>query len=1076
MGANQDAVRIKDAVCAKIDRRKFIKGSALLGGSTLLSSQIERAFSLLSRAEAGYLSPTEEYELAKAENIIYGACLNCNTQCTFKGKILNGVLVKLDGNPYSPVNLLPQIAYNTPPTQAAPVDAKLCPKGQASVQIQYDPYRIRKVLKRAGKRGENKWQAIPFEQAIDEIVNGGALFKDVPGEEKRRVSGLKELFVLNDAKLAKELADDVKAIQDKKLTVADFKTKHKDHLHLLIDADHPDLGPINNRFVFLAGRIEPGRNDFAKRFTYGGFGSVNWYDHFNICEVSRHIATSLVTSQHNEGKWQPGPTHFKPDFLSTEFAIFWGTGAFEANFGPTPMAEQITRSLVERNFKFAVVDPRCSKTAAKAWRWVPVMPGSGDQALALAMIRWIIEHERYDKKFLENANKAAAKEDAEKSWTNASWLVKLNDSGQPGAFLRASEIGLAKKEKRTTQDGKEYEFDPFVVSRGGRLIPVEPNDEKNAVEGDLLVETAPRGIRVKSAFQLLKEAAFEKSLEEFAAIAGLAPKLIAELAEEFTSHGKKAGIDHYRGASAHTNGYYTSQAVLNLNLLIGNPDWKGGLTGGGGAWAGMGGKEHQPFDLGKQHVEKLTAFGIKLTREGSAYEKSTLFNSYPAKRPWFPFTSGVYTEVIPAAADGYPYPVTAVWLHKGTPVLANPAGGPQVEMLTNPNTIPLFIATDVVIGETSMYADYIFPDLTYVERWAFLGSPPTTATKTLKIRQPIAAPIPEIVQVAGEEMPISMEALMLAIAAKLNLPGYGKDGFAPGLDFSRPEDFYLKAIANVALGDKPGDEVAEASEEELEIFRKARRHLPRAVFDEAKWIRSVGEKNWRRAVYVLNRGGRFEDFKKLYDGDYLGHPFGKLWNLYVETVALAKDSMTGQNFRGVPCYEPIRHSTGKLVDDRDFPFAVITFKEIFGGHSRTIGNYWTNIALQPENFVLMNKSDALRIGLADGAEVKLVSRTNPEGSLDLGNGLKQIIKGKVKTMQGIRPGVVAVSWHFGHWAYGARDVTVDRKVVKGDPRRARGLCANPVLLLDEGMKTTGLTDLIGGSASFYDTRVKLVRV
>jgi anaerobic selenocysteine-containing dehydrogenase len=396
-------------------------------------------------------------------------------------------------------------------------------------------------------------------------------------------------------------------------------------------------------------------------------------------------------------------------------------------------------------------------------------------------------------------------------------------------------------------------------------------------------------------------------------------------------------------------------------------------------------------------------------------------------------------------------------------------------MLQDLEKFPLFISTDIVIGESSMYADYIFPDITYVERWAFLGSPPTTATKTLKVRQPIAAPIPEIVTVEGEEMPISMEAVMLAIAAKLKLPGYGKDGFALGWDFRRPEDFYLKAIANVALGDRPGDEVPEASDEELQIFRKARRHLPKAVFDEAKWVKAVGEKNWRRTAYVLNRGGRFEDFKKLYDGEYLGHPFGKLWNVYVEPVALAKDSITGRNFRGVPRYEPIRNSTGKVVDDRDYPFALITYKEIFGGHSRTIGNYWTNIALQPENFVLMNKNDTLALGLRDGDEVKLVSRTNPEGILDLGNGHRQIIKGKVRAIQGIRPGVIAVSWHYGHWAYGASDVVVDGRLVKGDARRGRGLCANPLLLLDEGMKTTGLTDLIGGSASFYDTRVKLVK-
>src|SRR6266511_2974450 len=59
---------------------------------------------------------------------------------------------------------------------AAKVDSAICPKGQAGHQGAYDPYRIRKVLKRAGKRGENRWTSIPFDQAVDEIVKGGKLF------------------------------------------------------------------------------------------------------------------------------------------------------------------------------------------------------------------------------------------------------------------------------------------------------------------------------------------------------------------------------------------------------------------------------------------------------------------------------------------------------------------------------------------------------------------------------------------------------------------------------------------------------------------------------------------------------------------------------------------------------------------------------------------------------------------------------------------------------------------------------------------------------------------------------------
>ena len=91
------------------------------------------------------------------------------------------------------------------------MEGSLCPKGQAGIQTLYDPYRLVKVVKRAGKRGENKWQTIPFEQAVNEIVNGGNLF----GEG--HVEGLKDICALRDPKIAKALAEDAAQVAAKKM-------------------------------------------------------------------------------------------------------------------------------------------------------------------------------------------------------------------------------------------------------------------------------------------------------------------------------------------------------------------------------------------------------------------------------------------------------------------------------------------------------------------------------------------------------------------------------------------------------------------------------------------------------------------------------------------------------------------------------------------------------------------------------------------------------------------------------------------------------------------------------------------
>ncbi|RMF59705.1 MAG: molybdopterin oxidoreductase, partial [Calditrichaeota bacterium] len=990
-----------------------------------------------------------------------------HTDCPIKVKIHDGVVAKIDGNPYSMQTLNPAIPYATPIKDGAKIDGGLCPKGQAGIQSLYDPYRVTKVLKRAGKRGENKWQVIDFDQAIQEIVEGGKLFAHVPGEENRVVPGLRSLYKLRDPKLAKKMAADAMAVGKGKMTVAAFKRKYRQHLDVLINPDQPDLGPINNQFVFQAGRVEHGRKEFAKRWLIGGFGSTNWYEHTTICEQSHHIAHARMTDQYKNGKWKGGKDHLKPDLYNSKFVIFFGTGAFESNFGPPYLSNLVTNRLVTGDLKFAVVDPRLSKTAAKAWKWLPVQPG-GDGAVAYAMIRWMLENEKYDKTFLTNANKAAAEKDRESTWSNATWLVKIEKDG-PGALLRAADIGQGSK-------------DHFVTIRNGKPVVFDPNDDRNAVEGELFYSGKVAGIPVKSVFQLLKEYATSNSLEEWAKMAGLPVKDIVAVAAEFARHGKRSVAELYRGPVQHTYGYYNGQAIITLNLLVGNVGWKGGLSKGGGHWHEDGSKKGQPFNVAKGlHPGKLTAFGHRLTREKARYEDSTFFQKegYPAKRPWFPHTSNVYQEIIPSAQDGYPYRIKALFTHKGTPALSAPAGDRMIAALVDLEAIPLYFASDIVIGETSMYADYLFPDTAIWERWGTPHITPACPVTQSKVRQPTVEPLTEKVTVFGEDMHLGMEAVMLAIAEKLGLPGYGKDGFGPGMDFKRPEDFFLKMVANIAAGDKPGDVVPDADDEEMQIFLAARKHLSPAVMDVSKWRKAVrdarGNDWWAKVVHVLNRGGRYEDFDKYRNsGDKLPHPYKGLFSIYVEHVAETRHSYTGRRFSGLGLVLPVMGFDDKPIENGAFPLKLITYKEIQGGQSRTLPNdYWLSSTL-PENQILINAQTARELGLKDGDRARVISATNQDGIWDLRNGKTIPVEGTVKVLQGMRPGVVAISWHFGHWAYGASDVEIDGTRVAGDARRARGLCPNAVMQVDPVLKNVTLQDLIGGSASYYDTHVKLI--
>jgi anaerobic selenocysteine-containing dehydrogenase len=428
--------------------------------------------------------------------------------------------------------------------------------------------------------------------------------------------------------------------------------------------------------------------------------------------------------------------------------------------------------------------------------------------------------------------------------------------------------------------------------------------------------------------------------------------------------------DIHRGPSQHTNGFYNNLAWYTLNCLIGNPDHKGGMIKLS-TYDRMGAKPGQPFNIGKLTNGKAATFGVDLVRSNTTYEKSTLFAGYPAKRPWFPLATDIYQEDLPSAGDAYPYPIKILFTYMNAMIYSLPAGHTGIEIISDPKKIPLVMTSDIMVGETSSYADYVFPDLTYLERWEFQGSHPSVPWKVENVRNPaIAIPGWPTTKVFGEEIPVCFEAVFLALAERLGLSVIG---------------------------------------------------------------------------------------------------------LYQEKTAGTINSMTGKTFTGYATYIPAGlSSTGEAIADPGYDLHLITYKEISMAKARGISNYWLT-ALMAEGFILMNKADADRFGLRNGEMVKLSSASNPEGVWPLKNGAPLGMIGKLKVVQGIRPGVVAFPLGFGHWASGARDVLIDGQRVKGDPRRAASFHGNAAMRIDPVLKNVTLSDLAGGSAVFYDTKVKVVR-
>jgi anaerobic selenocysteine-containing dehydrogenase len=182
-------------------------------------------------------------------------------------------------------------------------------------------------------------------------------------------------------------------------------------------------------------------------------------------------------------------------------------------------------------------------------------------------------------------------------------------------------------------------------------------------------------------------------------------------------------------------------------------------------------------------------------------------------------------------------------------------------------------------------------------------------------------------------------------------------------------------------------------------------------------------------------------------------------------VARTRDSVTGKYYSGVPQYVPIAHSDGTAVNDgTSFPMKLITFKVVQHGQGRTNVNPWLML-MAPENYVELSAADAARLGVRTGDPVRVTSASNTAG-----------IVGKAKVTQGLKPGVVAISHHFGHWEQGARPHTVNGVQTGFDPSRGAGIHPGTIMRRDQRSTNVPLQDPIGASCSFYDTSVQVTKV
>ncbi len=146
------------------DRRDFLKVLGWGGAAVALSGCGNTSIEDGKETVVSY-SEASDFMIPSISVYYNSTCTQCDAGCNMKGRVREGRVLKLEGNPESAINR-----------------GKMCGLGQAGVQHHYNPDRLREPLLRSGNKGET----ITWEKAyalIAEKMSG------VSGEEIAFLTG-----------------------------------------------------------------------------------------------------------------------------------------------------------------------------------------------------------------------------------------------------------------------------------------------------------------------------------------------------------------------------------------------------------------------------------------------------------------------------------------------------------------------------------------------------------------------------------------------------------------------------------------------------------------------------------------------------------------------------------------------------------------------------------------------------------------------------------------------------------------------------------------------------------------------
>ncbi len=446
-------------------------------------------------------------------------------------------------------------------------------------------------------------------------------------------------------------------------------------------------------------------NDFHRLHLWGwpaAFGSGHYFTTVGqYCGAAYHPVNGVV-----DGSFAAVNDY---DYCQYWIQIGGGDG-FSSHLHMAGSANRMADARVKRGMKLVVVEPRMSTGAAKADEWIPILPGT-DRAFVLGMCHVMLhELKQYDAGYI-------------RQHTNGPYLI-----GPDGLFVRDPATGKALVWDSAEDQARTYD---------------DPDVRELALEGNYVVN----GIECRPAFQVIKDQLKDHTPERMSKICTVSADTMRRIAGEFveaarigstiTLDGKEypyrpAAVNFYRGAIGHFDGTLDHAAIKLMNFLVGNIDVPGGHIG-------------VALDLKSPKL-----LWVEPGEDGMMKPQPHML--HPMVPFCYPPNTFQTLEFFPLGLDpghlvadnilnperfGFDFKPEAMLIEHSNP-LWNINGTAKVMEVFK--MMDFIVAIDVVLNESTEWADIVLPDHTYLESYhLFMIEPPEVVGHWL--RQPVIKPL-----------------------------------------------------------------------------------------------------------------------------------------------------------------------------------------------------------------------------------------------------------------------------------------------------------------------------------------------